>query len=136
MALFGRIFVKKSEWEATKAKVVELADELVKRDAFEKTLKRQAAAIEADRNGLISELDTMKKAFPFIIGQVVYDVQLKNAQGRFTKKHPSFEQSSVNAVEVTAANYFKLVARLASKDVFFEEAAATEHIRSLCEDEA
>ena len=35
------------------------------------------------------ELDVLKEMFPFVLGQVVFDVALKNDKGRYTKSKPS-----------------------------------------------
>jgi hypothetical protein len=82
---------------------------------------------------LEEELDDMHEEFPFFIGQVVYDVALKNAQGRYTRTKPSREHSTITEVEVTEKNYFGLVNRFNRKDVFFDSATAEAYLDSVCD---
>ena len=70
--------------------------------------------------------------YPFTMGQVVYDVQLRNAQGRYTKTKPSKEHSVINEVIVDAKNYFKLVERFYAEDVFMDRVLAEQHIEKVC----
>ena len=67
---------------------------------------------------LKAELTTMKETFPFTMGQIVYDVALKDDKGRYTKTEPSYEHSEINEVVVDEKNYFGLVDRLKRHDVF------------------
>lgn len=70
--------------------------------------------------------------YPFDLGQVVYDVQLRNTQGRYTKNKASRAHSVINEVIVDTKNYFKLVDRLHSHDVFLSNNAAEEYLDSIC----
>lgn len=90
-----------------------------------KRLKKQIAT-------LMDELDRKIEAFPFDIGQTVYDVALKNAQGRYTKTKPSREYSTITAVVVDEKNYFGLVKRLNRNDVFFSNEAAEAFLEHVC----
>lgn len=72
------------------------------------------------------------QAFPFFIGQTVYDVALKNAQGRYTKTKPSIEHCTITPVEVNEKNYFGLVKRLENNDVFYEHEDAEEYLKLVC----
>ena len=78
------------------------------------------------------ELADLREQFPFDLGQVVYDVALKNAQGRYTKTKPSPEHSTITEVTVDEKNYFKLVDRLKREDVFFSREDAEEFIKAIC----
>lgn len=108
MKIFGITFITKKELKTT---VEELTKQLDKR---------------------VMELDYLTETFPFVLGQVVYDVALKNKQGRYTKTNPSFEHSSITAVVVTEKNYFSLAKRLNNNDVFYEYEEAEEYIKSVC----
>ena len=85
------------------------------------------------KNHLRNELAEYKKAFPFKLGDTLYDVQLRSAKGRYTKTHPSKAQSKVNPVVVNENNYFELIHRMDSQDVFYDEEAAINHIEILCD---
>ncbi len=82
---------------------------------------------------LNEELYDMVEAYPFFIGQTVYDVALKNEKGRFTKTKPSLEYSTITPVVVNEKNYFGLVKRLDNNDVFYEREEAEEYLKSVCE---
>ena len=97
-----------------------------------KELKQRLAALEAENDILYDELDTIAEAFPFDIGQEVYDVALKNAQGRYTKTKPSREHSTITVVEVNEKNYFSLKKRLENNEVFYEYEEAETYLDSVC----
>lgn len=81
---------------------------------------------------LSSELEPRINSFPFVLGQVVYDIALKNDKGRFTRTSPSREHSTITAVEVTEKNYFKLVERYRRNDVFMDETCAEGYLNAVC----
>lgn len=81
---------------------------------------------------LSAELYDMVDAFPFYMGQIVYDVALKNAQGRYTKTKPSREHCTITEVEVTEKNYFNIKKRFENDDVFYEREEAEEYLDSVC----
>ncbi len=93
------------------------------------TTKKELKAINAE---LMDELDRKLEDFPFELGQVVYDVALKNAKGRYTKTHPSFEHSTITEVVVDEKNYFNLVKRLNNSDVFFDRETAETWLKYIC----
>ena len=95
-------------------------------------LRRTIAAMTTEMEAYEDELAYMSEAFPFALGQVVYDVALKNAQGKYTKTKPSFTHSTITEVEVDEKNYFKLVERYRRNDVFMEAADAEEYLKSIC----
>ena len=78
------------------------------------------------------ELNEMKKAFPFELGQTVYDVQLRNDKGRYATKNVSLEHSIITEVVVSKKNYFGLVERYNKKDVFLSYNCARTYIESIC----
>lgn len=81
---------------------------------------------------LNEELRNRVDSFPFYLGQVVYDVALKNAQGRYTKTKPSREHCTITEVEVNEKNYFGLKKHLENNDVFYEREEAEEYLNSVC----
>jgi hypothetical protein len=97
-----------------------------------KELKEQIFELNLSNKELEGELAQMQDRYPLDIGQVVYDIALKNAQGKFTKTKPSLEHCTITEVVVDEKNYFKLVARMRSKDVFMSEAAAKAYLESIC----
>lgn len=103
--------------------------------------KRKIKELEAslhDANKKIAELSNKVNKFeaeyPFTIGDTVYDVQLRSAAGRFTKTKASREYSIINEVVVTTKNYFGLVNRYRSFDVFKTMQEAENHLNSVCVD--
>ena len=78
------------------------------------------------------ELNYKLDMFPFDLGQVVYDVALKNNKGRYTKTKPSFEHSTITEVTVDEKNYFSLVNRLRRNDVFYDYDSAKEYLETIC----
>jgi hypothetical protein len=101
-------------------------ERIAKHDAEVQELKNEILALS-------DELFDMVDAFPFYMGQVVYDVALKNAQGRYTKTKPSREHCTITEVEVTEKNYFSLKKRLENDDVFYDRDEAVEYLDSVCE---
>ena len=78
------------------------------------------------------ELAAMKEMFPFMLGQNVYDVALKNDKGRYTKTKPSIEYSTITEVIVDEKNYFSLVKRFRRNDVFLSQTEAETYLKSIC----
>lgn len=77
-------------------------------------------------------LDEFMSTYPFRIGETVYDLQLRNDKGRYTKKNPSYEHSVINEVVVDEKNYFKLVARYNAFDVFKTRFDAEDYLKAVC----
>jgi hypothetical protein len=98
-----------------------------------KELKARVNELEVENEELLESLGEMLDTFPFYIGQVVYDVALKNDKGRYTKVKPSFEHSTITEVTVSEKNYFSLAARLRRNDVFFEREEAEDYLADVCE---
>ena len=115
MKIFGKVFTTKRELINT------IADQVLDIEMLEEEL----TACE-------DELDCVRKMFPFDLCQVVYDVALKNAKGRYTKTKPSFEHSTIAEVTVDETNYFSLVKRYNRKCVFFTRDEAEEHLNAIC----
>jgi hypothetical protein len=97
-----------------------------------KELKKQVAELKTENEILYAELDGVAEDFPFDMGQKVYDVALKNAQGRYTKTKPSREHCTITEVEVNEKNYFGLVKRLNNNDVFFNQEDAESYLDHVC----
>ena len=119
MNIFGLTIITKKKYNAL------LTDNENKKDTIEK---------------LVNEIDTMSKeistwnsTYPFRIGQTVYDLQLRNEKGKFTKNNPSIEHSEINPVVVTTNNYFKLLARYEKKDVFQTQDEAYNYLVGVCD---
>lgn len=98
-------------------------------------IEKHDAEVQELKNEILElsdELFDMVEAYPFYIGQTVYDVALKNAKGRFTKTKPSREHCTITEVEVNEKNYFGLKKRLENNDVFYERDEAEEYLNSVC----
>ena len=104
-----------------------------------KELKEKISSLILKCNTLDREIDAaddeilcLKHMFPFELGQVVYDIALKNAQGKYAKKNPSFEHCTITEVTVNEKNYFSLKKRYENNDVFFTKDAAEEYLAAVC----
>ena len=104
-----------------------------------KLLEASLAEVTALKNELMSAnvklseaLAEMQGKYPFKMGQTVYDLQLRSSKGRFTKTKASREHSLINEVVVDKKNYFGLVDRYASKDVFTDRVEAENYLESVC----
>lgn len=97
-----------------------------------KELKNENFELQMSVKELEGELAQIQEKYPLDLGQVVYDVALKNAQGRYTKAKPSLEHCTITEVVVDEKNYFKLVKRMANKDVFMSMESAKKHLESIC----
>lgn len=97
-----------------------------------KELRQQNVELMLEIEELIEQLQDLSNEFPFDMGQVVYDVALKNAQGRYTKTKPFREHCTITKVEVNEKNYFNLKKRLENNDVFFEYEDAEQYLDSVC----
>ena len=110
-----------------------------------KDLKKQIAKLKAELD-TVSKINTqvinyneeigiayedMKTIFPFNLGDVVYDIQLRGENGRYTKTKASREHSIINEVVVDKKNYFKLTDRLGT-DVFKSNSDASAYLDSIC----
>ena len=83
-------------------------------------------------NELADKVEYMMSMYPFTIGDTVYDVQLRSDKGRFTKTKASREHSIINEVVVDKKNYFNLVDRLHTSDVFTSRELAEAHLDEVC----
>lgn len=104
-----------------------------------KELRRMMSALydnwenaEDELNECIEELNELRETFPFDLGQVVFDVALKDGKGRYTKTAPSLEYSVINEVVVDEKNYFSLVERYNRNDVFVIREDAEDYLKSIC----
>ena len=80
----------------------------------------------------LTKLNSFLQNYPFEFGQVVYDVQLRNEKGHFTKVNASREHSKINEVIVDKKNYFNLVDRYNKQDVFTSMEEAVKHLDEIC----
>ena len=97
-----------------------------------KELKEQIFDLQMTVKELEGEIAMRDEKYPLELGETVYDVALKNAQGKYTKTKPSLEHCTITPVTVDEKNYFKLVARMRNNDVFLGEAAAKAHLETIC----
>jgi hypothetical protein len=95
-------------------------------------LQEENADLSLTVKELEGELTQMQEKYPLDLGQTVYDVALKNAQGRYTKTKPSLEHCTITEVVVDEKNYFKLVKRMANNDVFMSRASAEKYLETIC----
>ncbi|MBO5712315.1 MAG: hypothetical protein J6R47_05690 [Acholeplasmatales bacterium] len=121
MKIFGITFITKKD---LKKQITRLENEL---DAVSRV---NTQVIHYNEKIGIAYED-MKAAFPFNLGDVVYDIQLRGENGRYTKTKASREHSIVNEVVVDKKNYFKLVDRLGT-DVFISETDANDYLDFIC----
>ena len=80
----------------------------------------------------VTELTAMHKLYPLTIGALMYDVQLRGENGRYTRTKASREHSLINEVVVTETNYFKLKKRMLKNDVFFSRIEAENYLDNVC----
>ena len=97
-----------------------------------KELKEQLLDLQMIVKELEGEIAMRDEKYPLELGETVYDVALKNAQGKYTKTKPSLGHCTITAVVVDEKNYFKLVKRMANNDVFLSEAAAKKYLETIC----
>lgn len=104
-----------------------------------KELKTRIAQLEVDvlmacneRDMMGCELNTMKNSFPFELGQIVYDVQLRDDKGRYVRENASLKHSRINEVVVDEKNYFGLVERYHRQDVFKDYSTADAFLMDIC----
>ena len=129
MKIFGINFETKKELRAEIARLEVQNDLLLTRNGkLADKVNDLSAAVDSSND----ELHFMQQMFPFTLEQTVFDVALKNAQGKYTKKNPSFEHSTITEVAVNEKNYFSLVKRLKNNDVFYTKKAAEEYLKSVC----
>jgi hypothetical protein len=122
MKIFGKEFVTRKQLKAENNKLMHRLSRLENTyDTLLKTL-----------DGVTIELEDYTSTFPFKLGQTVYDLQLKNESGRYTKKNASIEHSMINEVIVSEKNYFGLVARYRNHDVFMTYDDAIKYLASAC----
>ena len=97
-----------------------------------KELKEQIFDLEMTVEELKGELAMRDEKYPLELGETVYDVALKNAQGKYTKTKPSLEYSTISEVVVDEKNYFTLVKRLKRNDIFTEREKAEDYLADIC----
>lgn len=111
-----------------------------------KSLRRRIEFLEAElqkeiacknevieyNNEIADAYEDVISEFPFMLGDVVYDLQLKGANGRYTKVKPVKELSKILPVTIDEKNYFKMVKRLDENLVFILEEDAYASLDELC----
>ena len=83
---------------------------------------------------IADKLQYMLDTFPFTMGDVVYDVQLRSNKGRFTKTKASRGYSTISEVVVDKKNYFNLVERYTKNDIFRSKIEAEKYLDEICID--
>ena len=104
-----------------------------------KELRARIAKLEAQNNqvrkyneAIADAYEFMKTVYPLDIGATMYDVQLRDEDGKYTRTKASREHSLINEVVVTEANYFKLKKRMLNEDVFYTLDQAKKHLDEVC----
>ena len=97
-----------------------------------KELSKMIADLYADLGESQKELFDKWQAFPFDLGQVVYDLTLKNSKGRYTRVAPDLKRSTITEVVVNELNYFSLVERFRRNDVFASYEDAERYLKYIC----
>ena len=115
-------------WWVSKRKLKKKINEL---ENEQSVLRKILENVPEHNNYLVT---TYANKYPFELGQVVYDLQLRSATGRYTKTKPSREHSIINEVVVDKKNYFKLVERYEAQDVFKTLADAEKYLDEVCVD--
>ena len=85
---------------------------------------------------LADSYEEMLKNFPLNLGDRLYVIELKSANGRYTKTKPCKEFSSIIEMIVDTKNYFKLVERFRNREAFFLEIEAEDMLNELCGNES
>lgn len=98
-----------------------------------KEMRAKILDLKVELQDLKYEYYHLKYMFPFELGDVVYDIQLRDNKGRYTKDSPSIEYSKINSVIVDENNYFSLVERHKKSDVFKTYDAAEVYLKVICE---
>jgi hypothetical protein len=117
MKIFGINIQTKKE---LKRKIKRLMDSLIEAES----------EIEAYEEAL----DYIGSRFPFDLDLEVFEVQLKNKNGKFTTTKPSKEHSVIVPVIVTEKNYFRLVKKFMN-GVFYTQEEAEEYLTDICSDD-
>ena len=115
MKIFGKTIMTRKRLKEDIA-ILEMQLERV-RDAS-KDMRLRCTMLEAD-------VDYMKSMFPFMLEDTVFEIQLKDSKGRFTKTKADRTQSGVIEIVADTKNYFKLVERYRAGNIFlsFEDAS-------------
>lgn len=98
-----------------------------------KEMRAKILDLKVELQDLKDAYHHLKYMFPFELGDVVYDIQLRDNKGRYTKDNPSIEYSRINPVIVDENNYFSLVERYKKSDVFTARDAAEVYLKVICE---
>ena len=96
---------------------------------------RELDMVLCERKNLGDALAAKQEEFPFSVGATLYQVMLRSANGRFTKKKASRAHSTVVAIVVAIVvdekNYFKIRKGL-NTDYFMSERAANQKLDEVC----
>ena len=123
------MWITKKQLRKENAQLVEKLNELNRMLEEQLIIKNEIVSYNDE---LADKVEDLLYKYPLDIGMTVYDVQLRNSKGRFTKTKPSLEHSMINEVVVDKKNYFNLVDRYHSSDVFLSEADAKRHLEVVC----
>ena len=106
-----------------------------------KELKREIEQLKNDLIEAVSEIETYEEVleyigsrFPFDLDLEIFEVQLKNKNGKFTTAKPSKEHSVIVPVTVTEKNYFRLAKKFMN-GVFYTKEEAEEYLTEICNDD-
>ena len=95
-------------------------------------LEAQNAQVRKYNEDIADAHELMKTSYPLEIGAIMYDVQLRGEDGKYTRTKASREHSLINEVKVTEVNYFNLKKRLLKEDVFYTLDQAKKHLDQVC----
>ena len=118
MRIFGINFETKKELKKERDVLVDLLEEA-----------------NADILDLEDAFEDLAAQFPFPLGYTVYEVQLKNKNGKFTTAKPSKERSVIIPTVVTEKDYFRL-AKKYENGVFLELDEAEAYLDEICSNES
>jgi hypothetical protein len=99
-----------------------------------KRLKNDLSEAEAEIENCDELLEYIRYSLPFDLDMTVFEVQLKNKNGKFTTARPSKEHSVIVPVVVTEKNYFRLAKKFMI-GVFYKKEEAEEYLTDICSDD-
>lgn len=121
MGFFTRRKIKEKEYQ----------EQLKKYQEELASCKERLSELSITCQQAMNRVEFFEKQYPLTLGQVVYDIQLRGQNGRYTRTKASREHSLITELTVDTKNYFKLVDRL-NTDVFTSFEAANEYLDSIC----
>lgn len=122
MKPFNRFFTSKKQ-------LLRTIDKLQAELAFTKKTKDEVISYN---NQIADAYEDITKMFPLRLGEVVYEIQLRDSTGKYTKNKPNYGCSSIVEVVVTTKNYFKLVDKLKEGLISKSHGRAETNLKNSC----